>query len=256
MLQNLIFNKQAIGLLFSLWLIAWTNGVAQQSVNKAGEQPYSLQVTPKLHSAGHSLYSGIYLNHHLNMEVNVTYKHKQMGAFASKYVDFVDARSPINYATAGLFRSFQLGKSIKLTPYVGYFFKQAHSWVDTGSDMWACVVARFTINEWIWIENTALVGNLLERHATPALANRLNVTVLMGKFRLDSYAWYTHALHKAPHCVSASLALTSPAWALSQSVSMKVQITTLQQITEEKAAEAFERGVLFSLIVPIDCSPK
>jgi hypothetical protein len=254
--QNLLFNKQAVGLLFSLWFIAWTNGVAQQSENKAGKQPYSLQVTPKLHSAGHFVYRGIYLNHHLNTEVNVTYKYKQMGVFVSKYIDFVDAHSSINYATTGLFRSFQFNKSFKLTPYLGYFFKQANSFADRGSDMWACVVVRFTINEWIWIENTSLVGNLLQRHATTSLANRLNVTILMGKFKLDSYTWYTHSLHTEPYCVSASLALTSPEWELSPTVSTKVQISALQQITEEKPAGAFDRGVLLSLIVPIDCSSK
>jgi hypothetical protein len=254
--QNLLFNKQAIGLLFALWFIAWTNGVAQQLENKADKQPCSLQVTPKLHSAGHSLYSGIYLNHHLNMEVNVTYKYKQMGVFVSKYVDFVDAHSSINYATTGLFRSFQLNKSVRLTPYLGYFFKQANSFVDKGSDMWACVVVRFTINEWMWIENTSLAGNLLRRHSVPSLANRLNGTMLIGKLRLDSYIWYTHSLHSGPHCVSASLALTSPELALSQSVAMKVQLSMLQQITEEKPAGASDRGVLLSLIVPIDCSNK
>jgi len=84
-----------MGLLFSLWFIAGINGVAQPLASKAGKQPYSLEVTPKLHSAGHSLYSGAYLNHHLNLEMNLTFKYKQMGAFMSKYVDFADTAHSI-----------------------------------------------------------------------------------------------------------------------------------------------------------------
>jgi len=252
----LLFNKQAIGLLFSLWFIAGINGVAQQLASKAVKQPYSLEVTPKLHSGGHSLYTGTYLNHHLNLEMNVTFKYKQMGAFMSKYADFADTHSAINYSTFGFFRSFQLSESVKLTPYVGYSFNQANSFMDKGSDLWVGLVTRLNINEHLWIENTSLVANMLHHNgATTSLANRLNGAVLIGNFRLDAYAWYTHSSHSAHHFVSASLALTSPEWILAPTVSMKVQVSVLQQITEERP-ETFDRGVLISLIVPIDCSPK
>lgn len=252
----LLFSKQAIGLLFSLWFIAGINGVAQQLASKAGKQPYSLEVTPKLHSAGHSLYSGIYLNHHPNLEMNVTFKYKQMGAFMSKYVDLVDTHSSINYSTFGVFRSFELSKSLKLTPYVGYFFSQANSFMDKGSDLWVGLVTRLDVNERLWVENTTLAGNLLNHQGTTSLANRVNGAVLIGKFRFDTYVWYTHSLHTALHFVSASLALTSPEWIVTPSVSMKVQVSMLQQITEERPAGTFDRGVLISLIVPMDCSKK
>lgn len=97
--------------------------------------------------------------------MNVSFKYKQMGAFVSKYVDFVDTHSAINYASVGLFKSFQLSKSVKFTTYLGYFFSQSKSLMDKGSDLWACIVGRFTIHEWLWIENTSLVGNLLHQLA-------------------------------------------------------------------------------------------
>ena len=194
---NTLFGNQAVGLMLLLWSTVAINGVAQQSISKAARQPYSLEVTSKIHTAGHSLYSGMYLNHHANMEMNVTYKNKQIGAFVSKYVDFVDIHSRINYATVGLFKSFRLGESVKLTPYLGYFFVQANSLMDKPSDLWAAMVIRFTINERIWVENTTLAGNLLHHRASVSLANRLNAAMLMGKLRLDIYTWYTHSLHTA-----------------------------------------------------------
>ena len=249
-------KTQAMGLLFSLWFIAG-NSVAQQSASKAGDQPYSLEITPKLHSAGHSLYSGVYLNHHLNLELNATFKYKQMGAFISKYADLIDTHSPINFTSVGVFRNIDFSRRLKLTPYVGYFLTQKNSFMDKGSDMWAGLVIKATISERVWIENTSLVANLLHQAGNPtAMANRLNGALLIGKFRVDSYLWYTHSLNTALHFVGASLALTSPEWVLSSSVSAKIQITMLQKVSDEKPEGVLDRGVIMSLIVPINCTPR
>jgi len=250
-------KTQAMGLLFSLWFVTGINSVAQQSESKADDQPYSLEITPKLHSAGHSLYSGVYLNHHLNLELNATFKYKQMGAFITKYADFVDTHSPINFASVGIFRSIDFNRHLKLTPYVGYFLTQKNSFMDKGSDMWAGLAVKVTINERVWIENTSLVANLLHQAGNPtAMANRLNGALLIGKFRMDSYLWYTHSLDTELHFVGASLALTTPEWILSPSISAKIQVTMLQKLTDEKPEGALDHGVIISLIVPINCTPK
>ena len=245
-----------MSLLFSLWFIA-DNSVAQQSVSKADDQPYSLEITPKLHSAGHSLYSGVYLNHHLNLELNARFKYKRIGAFITKYADFVDTHSPINFASVGVFRNIDFNRHVILTPYVGYFLTQNNSFMDKGSDMWAGLVIKVTISERVWIENTSLVANLLHQAGNPtAMANRLNGALLIGKFRMDSYIWYAHSRHTALHFVGTSLALTSPEWILSPSVSAKVQITVLQKLSDEKPEGAHDRGLIISLIVPINCISK
>jgi hypothetical protein len=49
-------------LFFSFWLAAGSIGMAQDDEeSKAGTQPYSLSLTTKLHSTGHSPYSGVYI---------------------------------------------------------------------------------------------------------------------------------------------------------------------------------------------------
>ena len=242
-------------LLFSCCLALGFKCIAQQPVSKADkEQPYSLLLTAKFHSTGHSPFSGSYFNHHSNGEIGLSFKTKQIGAFITKNVDFADVHSPINYTTVGFFKSFQLNESVKLTPYIGYFFRQSHSFMDDNSDAWACLVARFTINRWLAIENSTLVGNLIRHHSKASLANRVNATISIGKFKLDAYTWYTHSFNSASHFVSASLAITSPDWVITQSISARVQVAVLQQISNEKPDGCMDRGGLISLIVPIDLS--
>ncbi len=240
--------------MFSLWFIAGVKGTAQEAESKTGKQSYSLEITPKLHSAGYFQYSGALYNYHPNIELNVTVNYRQLGAFITKYHDFVDSHSSVNYTTVGLYGSVQINQRVKVTPYAGYFFAQKHSFMDKASDLWAGLVIRLTISKSIWIENTTLVSNLLHHSSTTSMANRLNATLMIGKFRLDSYAWYAHSMHTALHGASTGFAVTSPEWALSQAVSMKAQVTLLQQITHERPAGAYERGLVVSLIVPIECN--
>lgn len=243
--------------MFTFWVINGTGSIAQHSTSKADDQPYSLEITPKLHSAGHSLYSGLYLNHHLNFEFNATFKYKQMGAFITKYADFIDTHSAINFASVGIFKEVDFNRQFKVTPYVGYFLTQKNSFMDRGSDMWAGLVIKANLAENIWVENTTLVASLFHKAGNPtAIANRLNGAVLIGKFRIDSFLWYTHSMNTALHFVGASLALTSPEWILTTSISAKIQATVLQKISEKKPEGAHDRGVIISLIVPIICTSK
>jgi len=243
------------GLLFSCCLVAALKTMAQQSVSKADKQSYSLSLTTKFHSTCHSPFSGIYLNHNFNTEINLSYKYKQIGAFITKNVDIADVHSPINYTTLGIYKTFHLSESVKVMPYVGYFLRQSYSFMDDHSDLWACLVVRFTLNRWLTIENTALIGNLVRHHSKASLANRLNATMLVGKFKVDAYAWYSHSFNSALHFVSTSLAITSPDWVITPSVSARLQVAMLQQVANEKPEGAMHRGVLISLIVPIDLSP-
>jgi hypothetical protein len=252
--HHFLFKRKVIGLLFSLWFIAGVKGTAQEAESKTGKQSYSLEITPKLNSAGYFQYSGALFNYHPNIELNVTVNYRRLGAFITKYHDFVDSHSPVNYTTVGLYGSVQINQRVKVTPYTGYFFAQKHSFMDKASDLWAGLVIRLTISKSIWIENTTLVSNLLHHKSAMALANRLNATLMIRKFRLDTYAYYTHSMHTPLHGVSTSFAVTSPEWALSHTVSMKVQVSFLQQVTHEWPADAYERGLLASLIVPIKCS--
>lgn len=229
---------------------------AQHSRSKAEQQPYSLELTTKFHTTGHSPYTGIYLNHHLNTELGLSYKYKQFGAFINKNVDFQDFRSPINFTTMGVFRSFQLGESLKLTPYLGYFLRQSYSIMDESSDMWTCLIVTLTINRWIIIENATLVGNLIRHSHSVAMANRINIALWVKRFRIDVYTWYNCAVNRIPHFATASLAVTSPELVITHSISAKVQAALVQQIAGEMPENVMSRAGLFSLIIPVDLSRK
>ncbi len=221
-------------LLLSCCLALGFKCVAQQHMSKAdNEQPYSLLLTAKVHSTGHSPFSGSYFNHHSNGEIGLLFKTRQIGALISKNVDFADVHSSINYTTVGFFKSFQLNESVKLTPYIGYFLRQSHSFMDDNSDAWTCLVARVNVNRWLAIENSTLVGNLIRHYSKASLANRINATISIWKFKLDAYTWYTHAFNSASHFVSASLAITSPDWRITETVSARLQVAVMQQISNE-----------------------
>jgi hypothetical protein len=225
-------------------------------VSKADDQSYSLVLTPKVHSAGHFPYSGIYINRNPNTELGLRYEGRLVGGFISKNIDLVDVHSSLTYTTVGLFKSINLNKSIVLTPYVGYFFAQANSFMDPDSDAWASVVLRFTVNKWFLIENTSLVSNLLQHAAGTSLANRFNVRVSLKGFKFDSYTWYSYALNRKPHFVFGSFSITTPDWKLNNNISVKTQVSIVQQLSSEKPASAKKRGLLVSLIVPIDLKKK
>jgi hypothetical protein len=52
--------------------------------------------------------------------------------------------------------------------------------------------------------------------------------------------------------VSASLAVTSPDWIITDTLRARVQLAALQHISKHKPENAMERGILISLIVPLE----
>lgn len=232
------------------------NIAAQQPESKADLQPYSFSLTAKLHSTGHSIYSGQYLNHHLNTEISMSCRSQTFGGFITKNTDMVDLHSSINYTTVGVFKSLRMGKALTIMPYFGWFLRQSHSFADHASDAWTCVVVRYRFTNFLTIENTALVGNLIRHHAKASFANRINATLSVGKMKIDVYGWYCRSINNNTNFVSTSIAVTSPDWVISPSVSARLQVAVLQYVTSEKPASALRRGGLVSLIMPINLSKR
>jgi hypothetical protein len=224
---------------------------AQQPASKADHQPYSFSLTAKLHSTGHSIYSGQYLNHHPNAEINMSYKYKRFGASITKSVDVADRHSSINFTTIGVSESFKLTKTLTVMPYVGLFLRQSHGFADDASDVWACFVVKYRITGFFTIENTFLVSNLIRHRSKVSLANRFNATIAIGKIKLDAYAWYCRSMNSKSHFISTSVAITSPDWVISPSISASLQVAMLQQIASEKPEGSMRRGALVSLIIPV-----
>lgn len=250
MKQTLVIG---VGTMLLTHLLVLSSG-AQQSASKADQQPYSITLTAKVHSTGHSIYGGQYLNHHANAEISLSLRYRQVGAFLTKSTDIVDLNSAINHTTMGIYKNLRLSESLTVTPYVGMFLRQSHSFADGTSDAWTCVVVRYKLHSFVTIENTALIGNLIRNHSKISLANRLNATISIGKVKLDAYAWYCHGRSSTAHFVSTSVAITSPDWVISPSISVRLQVSMLQQVAREKPEGAMRRGGLISLIVPVNLS--
>lgn len=245
----------AVRALLLCHLLVFRSG-AQQPASKADQQPYSFSLTAKLHSTGHSIYGGQYINHHPNAEISLSVNNKRVGGFVTKNTDLADLRSSINFTTIGIYKPVRLTKSLTITPYVGWFLRQSHSFADDASDAWTCVVVRYKLTSFFTLENTALIGNLIRHNSKTSLANRLNATISIGKLKVDGYAWYCRSKNSKTHFVSASLAITSPDWVISPSISARLQVAVLQQIASEKPEGSMRRGALVSLIVPVNFSKR
>lgn len=245
--------RLAVKALLLCHLLVFRSG-AQQPPSKADQQPYSFSLTAKVHSAGHSIYSGQYINHHPNTEINLSYKRKRFGASITKSIDVADLHTSVNFTTVGLSASFKVSESLTVTPYVGVFLRQSRSFADDASDAWTCVVVRYRLTTFLTIENTFLVSNLIRHHSKASLANRLNAAISIGKLKVDAYVWYCHAKNSKTHFVSTSVAVTSPDWVISPSISARLQVAMLQQIASEKPEGSMRRGALVSIIIPVNLS--
>jgi hypothetical protein len=194
----------------------------------------------------------VYVNRHFNGELNLQYERGKFGAFLSKAFDFTDRRSGINFATVGVYYSLPISRSFKFRPYVGYFLQQRRSLADGGSDMWAAAEFQWDVADRIMLKNTMLFGNLARPDGTVTLSNRINARAALGKFKLDLYVWYTKMFVPSPHFVSASLAVTSPDWSVTNALSVRVQLSALQQISRHRPENTMARGILLSVIVPLE----
>ncbi len=128
--------------------------------------------------------------------------------------------------------------------------------MDDASDLWACVVVTLAVSRNVTIENTVLAGNLVRHHPNVSITNRLNAMLRVGRFKVDAYAWYVHSSGSPLHFVSSSLAITSPDWVITPAVSARIQVALLQHMSSEKPEGSMRRGMLVSLIVPVELSAR
>ena len=85
---------------------------------------------------------------------------------------------------------------------------------------------------------------------------RVDFQALRPPFKIDVFTWYNYSLNPASHYSTGSLAVTSPEWAITRSISTKVQVAMVQQISNERPENAMYRAGLISLIIPVELSKK
>lgn len=208
----------------------------------------TLQVLPRLHSAGYFPFTGALLNHSPVFDVNVFYEKKSLGFFLFQSIDLKDRHSYANYLQPGLFATWRMHPKFKVRGFFGYIFSQAQGFRDGDSDYYAATTLYWDPAPHLSVQHTAL---FFDYNIKRKLANRLLISVYYPKFRVDLFVWHRSVLEDKLNAVSASLAATYSI-KLGKKISLQLTAAYMRYLTAYKPAFALDDGFIFTLGVPID----
>jgi hypothetical protein len=248
---TIFFGKAFITLIV---LCVITQAHAQQDTVKTAT---TLQVLPRLHSAGYFPFSGALLNHSPVADVNVFYERNSaaratVGFFVFQSFDFKDRHSYANYFQPGLFGTVRLHPTFKIRGFFGYIFSQTRSFRDPGdSDYYAATTLYWDPTKHISIQNTVL---FYDYNINRKLANRVLVSCTYNKFKADFYVWNRVVMAEKRQAVSASIALTFPIIKVGEKPNTSIQLTSayMWYLTSYRPGFALDKGFIFTLGVPVN----
>lgn len=236
-------------MLLAVFLATDISSVQAQQPEEDSTQRRTLTVTPRLNSAGHFPFTGALLNRNANADLTIFYQRRKNGVFIFQSVDLEDRRSYVNYLQPGVFRKFELGKTLQLGLFAGYVFSQTEWFSDEYSDFFAAPVVYWAIRPHLRLESTSLFFDMRQ---SLKLANRFLVSYSVAGFRLDGYLWHRVVFDTNVHALSASLALLLPKAPITSKVWLQSSISFFGYLTRARPEFARKNGLLFSVSIPMD----
>lgn len=211
--------------------------------------PTTLQILPRLHSAGYFPFTGALLNHSPVFDVNVFYERKSLGFFVFQSLDLKDRHSYANYFQPGVFATWRLHQTFKVRGFFGYIFSQTQGFRDPNdSDYYAAATMYWDPARHLSIQNTVL---FYDYNIQRKLANRLLISITYPKIKVDAFLWNRAVLVEKKHAISASLALTYPI-KINDKVSIQLTGAYMRYLTKYKPSFALDDGFIFTLGVPVN----
>ena len=215
----------------------------------------TLQIYPRLHSAGYFPFTGALLNHSPVADVNIFYERKALGFFIFQSFDIKDRHSYANYFQPGVFATLKLHPTLRVRGFFGYIFSQTRSFRDPGdSDYYAAASVYWDPAKHLSIQNTLL---FYDYNINRKLANRLLISCSYEKFKADFFLWNRLVMAEKRQAVSASIALTFPIIKVGEKQKTSIQLTSayMWYLTSYKPAFALDQGFIFTLGVPVNVLP-
>jgi hypothetical protein len=228
-----------------LVLLPWVAVRADKSSDSTSRS--TVNITPRLHSAGYFPFTGALLNHHPVADVNISYENKMFGAFLFQSVDMVDAHSYANYMQPGVFASLKVHRNLRVRTFFGYVFSQTQGFRDSDSDYYTGAQVNWGLSKNFRAENTLLYYDFSH---SKKVANRLLLEWSSGKFRVSLYVWQRTVLDEPFNSTSAALALAFPIIKLSKKVSLEFTSSYMGYLCRTKPDFALQKGVFFTLALP------
>ncbi len=230
-------------------MICFGSTVAAQDSTKIST---TLQVLPRMHSAGYFPFTGALLNHSPVFDVNVFYERKSLGFFVFQSIDLKDRHSYANYFQPGIFATWKLDSTFKIRGFFGYIFSQTQGFRDPNdSDYYAATTLYWDPTPHLSVQNTVL---FYDYNINRKLANRLLISASYPKFKVDVFLWNRAVLAEKKQAISASLALTVPI-KITDKVSLQLTAAYMRYLTSYKPSFALDDGFIFTLGVPINVRP-
>lgn len=217
----------------------------------------TLQIHPRLHSAGYFPFTGALLNHSPVADVNVFYERNSAarvaaGFFIFQSLDLGDRHSYANYFQPGVFATVKVHPTFKVRGFFGYIFSQTQGFRDPGdSDYYAATTLYWDPAKHLSIQNTVL---FYDYNISRKLANRLLVSCQYDKFKADFFLWNRLVMAEKRQAVSASIALTFPIIKVGEKRKTSIQVTSayMWYLTSYRPSFALDKGFIFTLGVPIN----
>ena len=209
----------------------------------------TLQIYPRIHSAGYFPFTGSLLNHNPVADVNIFCEKNAVGFFLFQSFDLKDRHSYANYFQPGLFATLRVNPTFRIRGFFGYIFSQTQSFKDPGSDYYAATTFYWDPTPHLSVQNTVL---FYDYNVQRKLANRVLVSVSYPKFKVDMFLWNRTVLAEKKQAVSASVAVTFPIIKLSDKASIHLTTSYMRYLTAYRPTYALDDGFIVTIGAPIN----
>lgn len=200
-------------LLTSLLLIVGTCLFAQplQEQSDSSTQEKSvpsktqIKVTTRIHTRGMFLYGGRISTENPAFDVNFTLNRPKWGFFFYKACDLKDHTSDNNFSLLAIFKNFKVSDRLTITPHLGTFFEQAHTFADFGSDISCIVVTAYKLNPHFTVDYTVLFANLVIEPEELDWVNRGRLLFISKHVDVTASYWHNNHVFDEQDHMSGSL---------------------------------------------------
>jgi hypothetical protein len=241
----MLLNTAVLVLVFMICF--GSSSFAQQDSSRT-----TLQIYPRMHSAGYFPFTGSLLNHNPVADVNIFYEKKAVGFFLFQSFDLKDRHSYANYFQPGVFLTMKLRPTLKVRTFFGYIFSQTQCFRDPGSDYYAATSFYWDPAKHLSIQNTVLFYDYTTQRK---LANRVLITISYPKFKVDMFLWNRAVLAEKKQAISASVAVTFPLIKVGEKTSIHVTTSYMRYLTSYRPSYALDDGFILTLGVPVNIKP-
>jgi hypothetical protein len=156
-----------------------------------------IKLTARVHSMGVFTYGGRIASGHPSGDLNFNCEVKNTGLSIFKSVNFVDHRAGNNFMLILLYQNIRLGKTVTITPNIGFRADQQRGLVDRTSDAMAILTTAIRLSKSMMVDNSMVFSNLIAKHDSRDWVNRFRL--LYSKKHVDMTWLIWHNNHVLDH---------------------------------------------------------